>query len=152
MGSYWFMFIFCVFVVLLAIIVIPWIIISFIFEMIQNRNVKHKKRKKGELRADMIAGLKLVGALMIFAGLAVFLAFESIPYFKDFPHVIKSEYHSEANVIEEVDDRGKSRENKIRMDGKVYYSTKIKRKHEGEFIRFTYLPHTKKIISIEWME
>jgi len=151
MGSYWFMLIFCISVVLLAIIVIPWIIIYLIVESIQERKKKKtiEKGKKSLSFEDMKAAAKFTGAVLAFALAAVFLGFESVPYIKDFPHVIKGTYKLEENFIEYVVDGGKDPENKIRIGGEDYYSTKIKRKHEGKYIIFEYLPNTKIIISFE---
>lgn len=135
---------------LLAVVVIPWVVIGLTIETIQewkqNRTTK-KKRKQSKPFENIKAFMKLMGALLVFAGVALLCAVESVPYLKDVPHVIQRNYQSEANVIEYVDDVGKRIGNEVNIDGKTYLSSKIKSKHEGRYIVFEYLPNTKIIVS-----
>ncbi|MFT4414234.1 hypothetical protein ACLM5H_10280 [Fredinandcohnia humi] len=69
---YWFTLIFCLFVVLLALIVIPWIIISIIVEEVALHKKKDTKKKKNtSFLQDFRAVMKLAGALLIFALVAI---------------------------------------------------------------------------------
>ncbi|MGN7296582.1 hypothetical protein [Fredinandcohnia aciditolerans] len=148
MWSYWFTFIFCLAIVLLAIVIIPWIIIVIGSETIRERKLKPKNKQSWDFKSFM----KLTGALLAFATLAVFLGYMSVPYIKDFPHVIQRNYSSGQGFIEYVDDLGKSWENEVEVNGEWFESTKIESKHVGRYMTFDYLPHTKLIVSYKLKE
>lgn len=147
MGLYWFMLIFCVAVVLLVAIVIPWILIALLLEIIRDRkkNVIRIKRTKDDYKAMM----KFVGAMLAAVLIAIFLGNAGVPYIKDFPYVLEGDYLFEEGIINHVRDVGKDNKNEIEVDGGLYYSTKIKPRHHGSNITFEYLPHTKIIVSYE---
>jgi heme/copper-type cytochrome/quinol oxidase subunit 2 len=147
MGLYWFMLIFGVAVVMLVAIVIPWILIAISVETIRERKKNVTKRKK--TKEDYKAIIKLIGAMLAILLVAIFLGYASVPYVKDFPYVLESNYLSEEGTIDSVRDVGKDNKNEIEVDGGLYYSTKIKPRHLGRYITFEYLPHTKIIFSYE---
>jgi len=148
MWSYWFTLIFCLAIVLLAIVIIPWIIIVIGSETIRERKLKSKNKQSWDFKSFM----KLTGALFAFAIVAVFLGYVSVPFVKDFPHVMQRDYLSEEGFIEYVDDLGKDWANEVEVNGEWFESTKIGRKHMGRYISFEYLPHTKLIVSYKLKE
>ncbi|MFS0821768.1 hypothetical protein [Bacillus sp. 1P02SD] len=154
MWFYWFMLIFCLAIVLMAIIIIPWIIIALGIETIRERNKKTrtKNSKKGSKLENFKSSMKLTGVLFGFALVATFLGYVSVPYLEDFPHVIQREFSSEEGFIEYVDDRGKSRKHEVKVNGEWFSSTAIKRKHVGRYITFEYLPNTKLIVLYKMRE
>nr|WP_304216300.1 hypothetical protein [Fredinandcohnia onubensis] len=152
MWYYWFTLIFCLAVVLMAIIIIPWIITALGIEAVRERKTKPKKNKKNKPSEDVKSFMKLTGALLAFAIVAVFLGYVSVPYIKDFPHVMQRDYSSEEGYIEYVDDVGKDWDNEVEVNGEWFESTKIKNKHVGRYMTFEYLPHTKLIVSYKFKE
>ncbi|MEH7238030.1 hypothetical protein [Bacillus sp. JJ1562] len=154
MWYYWFTLIFCLAVVLMAIIIIPWIIIVLTIEAIRERKTKTRKKKseKDGPFENFKSVMKLTGALLGFALVATFLGYMSVPYLEDIPNVIQREFSFEEGFIEYVDDRGKSRDNEVKVNGEWFSSTAIERKHVGSYITFDYLPNTKLIVSYEFRE
>ncbi|THE12986.1 hypothetical protein E1I69_08920 [Bacillus timonensis] len=149
MWYYWFTLIFCLAIVLMAIVIIPWIIIALGLETFRERIKKPRKPKseKGKPFENVKWVAKLIGALLVFALVATFLGYMSVPYLHDFPHVIQREYSSEEGYIDDVYNQGKSWDNEVEINGELFYSTKIKEKHEGRYMTFEYLPNTKLIVS-----
>ncbi|MCC3357043.1 hypothetical protein [Bacillus sp. REN16] len=153
MWSYWFTLIFCLAIVLMAIIIIPWIVIALTIEAIRERKTKpRKKSKKDGLFENFKSVMKLTGALLAFVLVTVFLGYVSVPYLKDFPNVIQRDYSYEEGFIDYVDDLGKSWDNEVEVNGEWFNSTKIKRKHMGRYMTFEYLPNTKLIVSYQFRE
>lgn len=136
----------------MAIIIIPWIITALGIEAVRERKTKPKKNKKSKQSWDFKSFMKLTGALFAFAIVAVFLGYVSVPFVKDFPHVMQRDYLSEEGFIEYVDDLGKDWANEVEVNGGWFESTKIESKHMGRYISFEYLPHTKLIVSYKLKE
>jgi len=132
----------------MAIIIIPWIITALGIEAVRERKTKPKSKQSWDFKSFM----KLTGALFAFALVAVFLGYVSVPYIKDFPHVMQRDYSSEEGYIEYVDDLGKDWDNEVEVNGEWFESTKIESKHVGRYMTFEYLPHTKLIVSYEFKE
>ena len=152
MWYYWFTLIFCFAVILLAIIIIPWIITALGIETIRERRTKPKRSRKSKTSEDFKSFMKLTGALLAFALVAVFLGYVSVPFVKDFPYVMQRDYSSEEGYIEYVDDLGKGWDNEVEVNGEWFESTTIESKHVGRYITFEYLPHTKLIVSYKVKE
>ncbi|MDR4889865.1 hypothetical protein RGU12_20430 [Fredinandcohnia sp. QZ13] len=154
MWYYWFTLIFCLSIVLMALIIIPRIIIALGIETIRERlnKPRTKKSEKGKPFENVKFVMQFTGALLVFALVATFLGYMSVPYLHDFPHVIQREYSSEEGYIDDVYDPGKSWDNEVEVNGELFYSTKIKEKHEGRFMTFEYLPNTKLIVSYKLWE